>query len=109
MTTPAVKEKPAALRPGMIDVLNPLGEAEPEQLQIAQRVDKLGGKTVGLLDNAKPNFDLFLDKVEELLRRDQRVGKVVRFRKSNAGVPVGDEVLKQLESECDVVITGSCD
>lgn len=108
MTTPAVREKPA-LRPGMIEVLNPVGIAEPEQHQIAQRLDTLGGKTVALLDNAKPNFDLFLDKAEELLRRDYRIGKVLRFRKGNAGVPVDDDVLKRVESECDVVITGSCD
>jgi len=108
MTTPAVKEKPA-LRPGMIEVLNPLGEAEPEQHQIAQRLDKLGGKTIGLLDNSKPNFDLFLDRVEELLRRDHQVGRVHRFRKSNAGVPVGEEVLKRVEGECDAVVNGSCD
>lgn len=102
-------QKKHAVPPDMIEVLNPEGIAEPERLALARRVDNLSGKTVGLLDNSKPNFHRLLDKVDELLRRDYKIGKTVRIRKTSAGAPVRPDALKRLEGECDVVITGSCD
>lgn len=94
---------------GWIEVFSPLGDREPKKLDIAQRVSDLSGKTVGLLDNKKPNFDLFLNAVDEFLCQNHHVGKVLRFRKPNAGTPVAPDILARLESECDAVVTGSGD
>jgi hypothetical protein len=71
-------------------------------------LDTLRGKTIGFIDNAKPNFQFLVDDLEAQLARKFGV-KAVRKHRKPGQVPVKPEVLKQLAEECDAVITGSGD
>ena len=73
------------------------------------RLASLAGKTVGFIDNAKPNFDVLVDDLAELLRSKYGVARVVKRRKPSASVPARPEVIEELSAACDVVVTGSGD
>ena len=48
-------------------LLDPTSEGEPTTRERAVRPASLDGRTVGLLDIAKPRGDVFLDRLAELL------------------------------------------
>ena len=68
----------------------------------------LAGKTVGFIDNAKPNFQYLVDDLGELLVSKYKVAEVLKHRKSGQ-VPVDEAVLEDFAKRCDAVITGSGD
>lgn len=72
-------------------------------------LDSLAGKTVGFIDNAKPNFTLLADDLGELLVSRYGVAKVVRHKKRSSAMGAGDAALDRLAAECDAVIAGSGD
>lgn len=53
-----------------VRIINPLGEREKAQASLAPRLSTLEGKSIGYIDNIKPNAGLFLQYVEELIRAD---------------------------------------
>jgi hypothetical protein len=69
----------------------------------------LAGKTVGFIDNAKPNFNVLVDDLGELLMSKYGVARIVKRRKPSASIPARAEILAELSETCDVVITGSGD
>lgn len=78
--------------------------------QTAQRaLADLRGKTVGFIDNAKPNFDHLVDDLAELLTGRYGVARVVKRKKRAASVAADEAVYKELAEQCDLVITGSGD
>lgn len=87
----------------------------PRQATIGDKVEiehapvQLSGAIVGFIDNAKPNFNILVDDLAELLQRKYGVQRVITRRKSSASVPAAPEVVEALAEECDVVITGSGD
>jgi hypothetical protein len=72
-------------------------------------LQSLAGKTVGFIDNAKPNFHVLVDDLGELLMSKYGVARVVKRRKPSASIPAKSEILAELSEVCDVVITGSGD
>lgn len=93
----------APQRTSMIEVLHPIAQNRPLELPLAERVPTLDGRVVGFLDNSKANVDIFLRRVEELLRERFQFETVYR-RKVNAAVPAGEDLIKELAEQCDVVI-----
>jgi hypothetical protein len=94
------------------EVFDPRGDVDVADHRIANRVDSLEGKTLGLLDNAKSNADILLDELGEILKSEYGVTEVVSRRKNSAAQPA-DSMATQLDSQCDVVINaygdcGSC-
>ncbi len=86
-------------------LLNPVGEMDPLEIPLAPRLPDLSGKVVGLLDNMKVNCELFLDRMEELLRERYEIGEVLRRKKyAGAGKEAPLEVLQELAGRCDMVI-----
>ena len=69
----------------------------------------LKGTVVGFIDNAKPNFNHLVDDLAELLESRYGVRAVVKRRKRSASVPAPEEMLREVASQCDLVITGSGD
>ena len=72
-------------------------------------LQSLAGKTVGFIDNAKPNFHVLVDDLGELLMSKYGVARVVKRRKPSASIPAKSEIVAELSETCDVVITGSGD
>lgn len=90
-------------RARMIEVLHPVARNKPIELPLAERLPTLDGRVIGFLDNSKSNVDVFLQRVEALLR--QRFSfESVHLRKANAATPAGDDQLKELAERCDAVI-----
>jgi hypothetical protein len=73
------------------------------------RLATLSGKTVGFIDNAKPNFNHLVDDLADLLVAEYGVKQVIKRRKRSASVPAPEEIVRELADQCDVVIAGSGD
>jgi len=93
-------------------VLDPRGEVTADSREPTERLDSLEGKTIGFLDNAKTNADLFLDEVANVLGEQYGVAKTIHRRKSNTAIPA-DSIATYLDEHCDAVVNaygdcGSC-
>jgi hypothetical protein len=92
-----------------IEVLSPAGVVLGTSVPLAKRGASLEGRVVGLLNNSKSGTRPFLDRVEELLRREHGVARIVRYDKNAAALPAPDEMLDAAVRECDVVVNGIAD
>ena len=78
--------------------------------QLARRtLDGLAGKTVGFIDNAKPNFNFLVEDLTAELTAKHGVKAVIVRRKRGASIPADDAMIAEIAAACDVVITGSGD
>jgi hypothetical protein len=93
----------------MIELLSPAGAITRNAVPLAKRGPTLEGRVVGLLDNSKSGTRPFLDRVEELLQREHRVSRIIRYDKKAAALPAPDEMLDAAVRECDAVINGIAD
>lgn len=89
-----------------VELMDPRGNPHVGQTMRAPRLDRLDGKTLGLLDNGKPHFDLFLSDLEHLLRARYPSIKIVQRTKPVVPRPVPEDMLAELAETCDAVITG---
>jgi hypothetical protein len=88
-------------------LLDPTSE---RQLAIRARVARppsLRGKTVALLDISKPRGNVFLDRLEELLRA--RGVETIRFAKPTFTKPAPVDVRHEIATRCDAVIEALAD
>jgi hypothetical protein len=94
-----------------IDVLDPTAKTTVRQERMAMGLTDLNGKVIGLVDNRKPNFDIFLERVENLLCQRFQFTEIVHLKKGGTGatVPLTPEEMEQLAPKCDVVVYGVCD
>jgi hypothetical protein len=94
-----------------IDVLDPTAKTTAKQERMATSLNDLNGKVIGLVDNRKPNFDIFLERVENALCQRFQFAEIVRLKKGGTGatVPLTPEEMKQLAPKCDAVVNGICD
>lgn len=89
---------------GKILVLNPTAEMRVRERPLAARPDSLAGRRVGILWNGKPNADLLLDRVAELLGERFGAAVTVRTAKPNVSAPAPADIIQKLVKECDVVV-----
>jgi hypothetical protein len=97
------------MTPNTIRVLSPAGEAVTGKLVVPALPASLGGRTVGFLDNTKPNFDRLVADMADLLRDRFGVQAVIHRKKTNASTPAAPDLLADLAKQCDVVFAGSAD
>jgi len=90
-----------------VDVLSPLGATTGEVKPPARRGGSLAGLRVGILDNSKPNAEVLLGRVAELLVERAGAGPVTLWRKPGASRPA--TVIDEVVAGSDVVLTGSAD
>ena len=89
---------------GTITILSPVSVVRPTERPMAPRPAKLDGVTIALIDNAKHNFDQFLDEVERRLSERYQFAGVVRKRKPTATQPA--DFLGDLAEQCQVAVNG---
>jgi hypothetical protein len=94
---------------GSILVYDPTAPTQNEAQNLRRTLEDLRGKTIGFIDNAKPNFHHLVDDLADVLTRKYGVAAVLKRRKRGAAMPAADEVVDELASQCDLVITGSGD
>ncbi len=92
-----------------IEVLSPAAAIAGNTLPLARGVPALDGRVIGLMNNSKSGTRPFLDRVAELLEREHRVSRIIRYDKKAAALPAPDEMLEAAARECDVVINGIAD
>ena len=89
-------------------VLNPEGKPRTSAASVAAlpRFADLSGKTIGLLDNSKPNADKLEERFAELLKERLGVAKVIARRKITAQAGAPKEFLDELAVQADFVLSG---
>ena len=87
-----------------VEVLSPVADVGGAATSAAARPETLDGRRIGFLDNGKPNADVFLSRVEELLCERFAVFQAIWQRKRHGGRPVED--LDDLAKRCQVVVNG---
>ena len=92
-----------------IVTLDPRGTSTHENTGIAPRPGSLDGLVIGLLSNNKPNSELLLRDVAELVGRQYVVKDVVEANKGSHRIPAPDEMIADLADRCDVVITATAE
>ena len=90
-------------------VYNPTATPHHRPENLARTVRDFNGATVGFIDNRKPNFNLLVDDLADLLMANYGIKAVIKRAKRGASVPAPDACLAELAQECDLVITGSGD
>jgi len=88
-------------------VLDPTGERAAAGRAKAARLAGLSGRTIGLLDIAKPRGDVFLDRIEAGLR--ERGAEVLRFRKPTFTKPAPVDLRQEIAERCEAVIEALAD
>jgi hypothetical protein len=92
-----------------IRIYSPQGPIGSAARTLAAAPPVLTGLRLGVLENRKPNARLLLSELATRLaeRTGARVALVTA--KANAAVAAEADVLAQVRSTCDVVLTGSAD
>ena len=90
-------------------ILNPVGEPEILKFNLAPRPNHIGGKTIGLLDNLKPNANIILDWASKRLVDKFSSLKVIARSKPIQAAPVPEAIIREFSEKCDLVINALSD
>jgi hypothetical protein len=98
-------------------LVNPAGIAKVTPIKLAPRITTLEGKTIGLKWNQKPNGNILLDRVAELLKQKYPTAKIIKFwevEPTTAPQTANDEQAKKKAQiiasyKTDIVIGSQCD
>jgi hypothetical protein len=94
----------------MLTILSPVPEPKPRIEADAVSKHRLGTKIrLGVLSNGKPNTDLLVLGLLEVLLADHRLDSTVRERKSSASEPADEAILARLVSSADLVVGATAD
>ncbi len=95
------------MTPFLEEMLDPTGTGTAtERARLAPRDHRLEGKTLGLLNNTKPNSAVVLEQIADLLQDRFGVAEVVMFSKPSFAVPADDALLGQIAERCDYALAG---
>jgi len=92
-----------------VSLLNPTDQGGTSGKLLAPRLDTLNGRVMGLLNIGKPGSDIFLERVEELVREKFDVAAVLHVNKPTFTRPAPEELIVRLADSCDFVIEGLAD
>jgi hypothetical protein len=92
----------------MVKLLSPIGVSPSAKADVASRVGSLDGKTICIIDNGKPNFDVYVERIEALLRRKHNLAEVIHIKKGHLGSsnPTPQNQVDDLAKKCHAVISG---
>ena len=90
-------------------VYEPVAPCLTEPRQARRSLDALTGKTVGFIDNSKPNFNHLVEDLSRILVEEHGVKAVVKRRKRSASQGLSEELMNELVGQVDAIITGSGD
>ena len=80
-------------------VLSPVSMPEVKGVPRNPRPASIKGMRIGTVDNTKPNFITFLDKIEELLISKYEVAAVHRYRKPGRTEGVAQEIIDDIKKK----------
>ena len=86
-------------------VLDPTPEKVPAVGQLAPRLPSLEGRTIGFISNGKEGTKGFFRHLDQMLREEHGVARVVSRTKSNYSAPADDHIVAEI-GQWDAVISG---
>ena len=93
----------------MIRVYTPVGKVVKQMFDLAPRVHTLDGLVLGLLDNNKWNAQRLLRQLDSELRAKFQLKDVIYLRKPYFSRPAFPDMIEQLSTGADVVVTALAD
>jgi len=81
--------------------MNPRGQLDAVRASLAPRLASLEGRSIGFIDNIKPNAGLFLDHIERMMAVDYPGISTVRVRKNFTSSRL---IADQLEGRAQAVV-----
>ena len=88
-------------------LLDPTSEISPVKRPRRARSASLGGRRFGLLDINKARGDVFLDRLDALLKAHGHT--VNRYRKARFSIVAPIELKQRIVSQCDIVVEALAD
>jgi len=88
-------------------LLDPTSERSPVKRARLSRPVSVEGRRFGLLDINKARGDVFLDRIEELLKA--RGHAVNRYKKPRFSILAPVELKQTIASQCDIVVEALAD
>jgi hypothetical protein len=91
----------------VIEYHDPKAKSEVQQFPYELSIKLKGSNqvTIGLLANGFPDSENFLNKIAEVIRADEPGITIKSYNKGNASVPASDDMLGEIERDCQAVIT----
>jgi len=86
-------------------VYDPRGAVTPEPTDLAVRFSRLEGIRLGILDNSKWNGSKLLRAISALLKEQQGIDTVTFYKKESFSRIATEELIGQIASQNDAVIT----
>ena len=94
---------------GELVTLDPRDTGTAQGLGLAPRSVSLDGKVIGLLSNNKFKSEVLLRMIAELVKEKYSIKDTIEARKSDNRYTAPQEMIEDLASRCDVVITAIAD
>mgnify|MGYP001572358942 FL=1 len=88
-------------------LLDPRGSVTRAFKRLAPRPGALDGRSIGILDNSKPNARVLLERLAELLASRAGTASVKIWSKPSSAQPA--QCLDEIARSVQVVLTGSAD
>jgi hypothetical protein len=86
---------------GTIKLVNPVGQRAEARAALARRLETLSGKSIGFIDNMKPNANLFVQYIEEMIRAEYPNVKTHTVRKNFTSSKL---IANELEGKVDALV-----
>ena len=86
---------------GTVTLVNPVGLRAAARASLAPRLDTLAGKSIGFIDNMKPNANLFVQYIEEMIRAKYPDVRTQTVRKNFTSSKL---IADQLEGKVDALV-----
>ncbi len=99
-------QKEERVQENRIVILDPVSMPKTKKLNLNPRPKSLEGLRVAVVDNTKPNFNIFMDRVERLLIDQYKVASVARYVKPGRTVGVSAAIVAEIKANCDFAIAG---
>ncbi len=90
-------------------IYSPEGGIGRPMRSLAASPEVLSGQRLAILDNGKPNAVVVMQRLAEKLVERAGVEFVGVFAKGSAATPCEPELLAEIQSRADLVLTGSAD
>ncbi len=84
-----------------IRIVSPIGQRAVERMALARRLDTLNGKSIGFIDNIKPNAGLFIQHIEAMIRADYPGVQTHTVRKNFTSSKL---IANELEGKVDALV-----
>ena len=92
-----------------LGILSPIDPEAYSQWRPAPRLESIHGKVGGFLGNRKANASLLLENVRELLHKEFELRDAYATDKYVYSRPAAEDIVEELASRCDFVVTAIAD